>query len=119
MICAECQRKEKGFSVMDLHHIAGQSNHRLAIPVPVNDHRAILTPDMYDWPKATRENPTGSPVLAAAACIRGFCDTVIYLIEKLIHWIAEFLEALDENLERQCGEQYWLILKIGFTAAPR
>lgn len=101
---------------MDLHHVAGRANHDLTIPIPTNDHRAILTPAMYDWPKQTRENATGSPLLAAAACIRGFCDTVICLIEKLIYWIAEFLEALDQQLAHKFGENYWETLELSFTA---
>lgn len=119
MICAECRRKQRGHSTLDGHHPAGEANHKLTIPVPVKDHRAILTPAMYDWPKQTRENPNGAPLLAAAACIRGFCDTVIYLINKLIYWIAEFLEALHEKLVCEYGEHYWLVLNIGFTVPQR
>ncbi len=119
VICAECQRKKKGLSVMDHHHVAGRANHDLTVPLPANDHRSILTPAMYDWPKETRENPTGSPLLAAAACIRGFCDTVIYLIDKLIYWVAELLEALHEVLVCEFGENYWRVLKIRYTAKRR
>lgn len=104
---------------MDQHHPAGRANHEITVPVPTNDHRAILTPAMYDWPKQTRENPTGSPLLAAAACIRGFCDTVIYLVENLIYWIAEFLEFLHEELVREFGESYWEALKIRYTVRRR
>jgi len=91
---------------MDHHHVAGRSNHRSTIQVPANSHRAILTPDMYDWPKKTRENPTSSPLLIAAACIRGFCNIVSYLIDELIYWIAELLEALHEELAREFGDNY-------------
>ena len=89
---------------MDLHHVAGKQNHDLTIPVPVNDHRAVLTPAMYDWAKATLENPTHSPFLAAAACIRGYIDTVRYLNDKLLPWIAEFLESAD-GIERPDSER--------------
>lgn len=119
MTCAECRRRQKGQSVMDRHHVAGQTNHDLTIPVPVNDHRSFLTEAMYDWPKQTRENPTGSPLLAAAACIRGFSDTVIYLIQELICWIADLLETLHEQLICEFGEEYWRILKDGFSARLR
>ncbi len=107
MICAECRRKQRGQPVFDRHHVAGKSNHTLTIPVPVNDHRDILTPDMYDWPKETRENPHGSPLLAAAGCIRGFCDTLIYLVEKLLYRIADLLERLHAILIEEFGERYW------------
>jgi hypothetical protein len=119
MACAECKRRQKGQSITDRHHVAGRANHDLTIPVLANDHRAILTPAMYDWPKETRENPTGSPLLAAAGCIRGFCDTVVYLIEKLILWIAELLENLHEQLTCILGDNYWQVLKTGFAKGLR
>ena len=116
MICAECKRKQKGQSVMDHHHVAGRRNHDLTVPVPVNDHRAILTPAMYDWPKETRENPTGSPLLAGAARIRGFCDFVIYLMDEVLLLVAEVFEALHKELVHRFGEHYWQVLKIRFNA---
>jgi hypothetical protein len=114
MVCAECKRRQKGQSVMDYHHVAGKRNHDLKIPVLANDHRAVLTPAMYEWPKETRENPDGSPLLAATACIRGFCDFVIYLTKNLLLWAAELLEALHEALEKRYGKQYWKKLGIKF-----
>lgn len=114
MICAECKRKQKGQSVLDRHHVAGQRNHDLTLPIPANDHRAILSPAQYDWPNKTLENPNGSPLRSAAGCIRGFCDTVVYLLEKLILWIADLLENLDEQLTDRFGDDYWHTLKINF-----
>lgn len=108
MICAKCQREQNGMSVSDEHHPPGKSNHMLKIPVPVNDHRATLTPAMYEWPRKIRENPNGSPVLAAAGCILGFCDTVIYLMEELLYWIAEMLQCLDAILIEKLGNRYWM-----------
>lgn len=48
VICAECQRRNKGKSIMEKHHVEGKANSPVAIPVPANDHRA-------DWrmPPAT------------------------------------------------------------------
>ncbi len=93
---------------MDKHHFAGQPNNSLTVPVPVNDHRADLSVAQADWPKATRENPDGSPLLAAAACIRGFVDWVLYLIQKGVMWVAELLEALDKYLVETRGTKYWV-----------
>jgi hypothetical protein len=107
MICAECKRREEDKSILDLHHVAGKSNHDLAIPIPVNDHRALLSEDMYDWPRETLENPSRSPLLAAAACIRGFCTTVLYLIDRLLYWIADLFERLHLMLTERLGEGYW------------
>lgn len=105
--CSECKRREQGQSPFDAHHVAGKANHCLTIPVPANDHRAILSEDQYNWPKATRENADGSPLLAIAACIRGLYKSLVYLLEKLMLWIPECVEALDAFLTIHIGEQWW------------
>lgn len=107
-ICAECQRKNDGQRIDDDHHPAGKANNPTTIAIPVNDHRAELSPAQYDWPKQTRENATGSPLLAVAGSIRGFADTVIYLIEKLLLPGAEFCETLDTFLAEKLGPYWWL-----------
>lgn len=106
-VCAACQRKKHGRSTFDSHHVAGKSNSAATIPVPVNDHRSALSPAQYDWPKETLENPDGSPLLAAAAHIRGFIDTIYYLIDRLLAWIPEFLEALHGLLTKRLGPKWW------------
>jgi hypothetical protein len=107
IICAECKRKKEGKTMIDKHHVAGKANSRVTIPVPTNDHRARLSSDQEDWPAKTQENPSASPLLAAAGCIRGFTDTAIYLIESLLHWIAGMLELLDSYLEQRLGSRWW------------
>ncbi|HEV2315356.1 MAG TPA: hypothetical protein VGR94_08635 [Candidatus Acidoferrales bacterium] len=79
----------------------------MRIPIPVNDHRARLSVDQYDWPKETLENPNRSPLRAAAARIRGFIDVVYYLIEKLLLGIPELLEELDDLLVKIRGPEWW------------
>jgi hypothetical protein len=74
---------------------------------------------MYDWPRETRENPTGSPLLEAAGCIRGFCDFIVYLLDELLLWVAELLEALHKELVHRFGECYWQVVKIGSTERRR
>jgi hypothetical protein len=93
---------------MDDHHAAGKANSAVTVPVPANDHRAVLSEAQYDWPKATLENPEGCPLRAAAGCIRGFIDTVCYLIDSLLRWIAEMLEYLSAVLVERLGQQWWL-----------
>jgi hypothetical protein len=68
---------------------------------------------MQDWPKETLENPDKSPLLAAAGCIRGFCDTLVYLIEELLLWIADLLERLHCILIEKFGERYWINWDLG------
>lgn len=107
ILCAECKRRAQGRTIYDKHHVAGKSNHGLTIPIPANDHRAVLSEAQYEWPKETLKNPDRSPLLAAAACIRGFIDTIKYLLDKLLLWVAHFLEALNEFLVAQLGPRWW------------
>jgi hypothetical protein len=108
MICFACDRAKNGSATMDNHHVAGEANGPITIPVPVNDHRAELSPAQYDWPRETLENPDGSPLLKAAAHIRGFSDTVLYLIEQGLLWVAEALEWLHAHLVEQLGPKWWV-----------
>jgi hypothetical protein len=107
MICEECRRIKKGHSVYDKHHVAGSANHCLTVPVPADDHRTILSESQYEWPKATRENSNASPLIAIAGCIRGVYDTIVYLLDKLLLWGAEFLERLDTFLASRLGPRWW------------
>jgi hypothetical protein len=107
-ICNACEGKRRGRTTFDDHHVAGKANSPVTIQVPVNDHRARLSIAQYDWPKRTLENPDGSPLLAAAACIRGFVDTIFYLIDKLLLWIPEMLEKLNALLVEKSGRKWWI-----------
>lgn len=107
-ICAACDRKIKGQATLDHHHAFGQNNNPATVPVPVNDHRAELSVAQHRWPKETRENPDGSPLLAASACVRGFIDTMTYLIKKGLLWIAEALECIEAYLVEQWGRRWWV-----------
>jgi hypothetical protein len=107
-LCAECRRKRRGQKTTDDHHVARKANNPATIPTPVNDHRARLTVDQYDWPKQTRENTDGSPILASAACIRGFIDYLHYLIDKFLSWIPEMLEILHPFLVEKFGPKWWV-----------
>ena len=110
--CAACQRARNARVTIDRHHVFGRANSSTTIPVPVNDHRACLSVAQAKWPKSTLRNAEASPLLGAAACIRGFIDTVLYLIEQGLLWIAEMLEKLDEFLARKLGPQWWLKTEI-------
>lgn len=107
IVCAACLRTQAGKTTIDRHHLHGVANSPITVPVPVSDHRADLTTAMQDWPAATRDNPDGSPVLAAAASVRGFMDYVIYLFRRSLQWVPEMLEALDRLLRRLLGPTWW------------
>ena len=103
---------------MDEHHVAGKANSDVRMPAPVNDHRARLTEDQRDWPTATLQNRDGSPLLAAAGCIRGYADTIVYLVEKLLLWIADMLELLDKMHVQASGPKWWEGTEVEKFARP-
>jgi hypothetical protein len=107
VICHECKRKERGMTTRDNHHFAMKANSPAIVSIPVNDHRAELNIAQHDWPKQTRENRERSPLIAAAGCIRGFIDTILYLIKTGLHWIADMLETADACLANKLGPQWW------------
>ncbi len=74
----------------------------------MNDHRAVLNVAQYDWPQQTLENPDSSPLLARAACIRGYLDTNEYLMDKLLREDLEVLEKLNEFLNSKLGPKWWV-----------
>jgi hypothetical protein len=112
VVCMDCDRRNHGISDRDDHHIAGAANDRTTISVPVNDHAAELTAPQRDWPKQTLQNPDRSPLLSAAGHIRGFVDTLVYLINKFLLWIAKLLEFLDTMLQERWGPRYWKDTKL-------
>jgi hypothetical protein len=113
MICAKCDREQKGKTPLDDHHLFGRANSRITISGPVGDHRAELSKSQIDsWPRKTLQNPDGSPLLSAAAHVRGFIDTVIYLMTEFLLWIADMLELLDTHLERKFGQKWWTNTKL-------
>jgi hypothetical protein len=107
IVCFACKRKKQGRSITDNHHPAGKANNPVTIPIAVNDHRAVLSPAQYEWPKSTLENSHGSPLISAAAGIRGFRDTALYLIEVLLCGTPDFLEELDQFLTDKLGARWW------------
>lgn len=107
-LCEECKRGQKGHSVMDQHHVAGRANSSKTVPIPANDHRKILSEAQRDWPRSTLENSDGCPLRAAAACIRGFVDTLCYLVDSFLQWIAGMLELASEVLLTKLGRKWWM-----------
>jgi hypothetical protein len=112
-ICAACQRKMQGKTEIDQHHVAGKNNHPATVPIPVNDHRAILSMKQLQWPSETLRNPDQSPLLAISGCVRGFIDFAEYCIDKFLRWVAEALERLDAHLVERLGPQWWIGTTFG------
>lgn len=108
VICTCCDREKRGIAKLDDHHVAGDANSPVTTPVPVNDHLAELNRAQYDWPRETLQNPDGSPLLAAAASIRGYSDTNSYLVLTLLVSNPEMLEALEAWLREEHGQKWWI-----------
>lgn len=111
-VCAECERVAKGQTTMDQHHYAGKANNPATIPARINDHRADLSAAQADWPKSTLRNPDRSPLLAGAACVRGFIDVVRYLVETGLLSLLDMMEKLDEFLRKKLGPKWWVKTEI-------
>ena len=117
VVCAACDRVARGKSPYDQHHVAGKANSPVTITVPVNDHRAILSVLQMDWPRLMRENPDGNPLVALAAKLRGFMDTVRYLFEALIEAAIACALALNDWLTAQHGPTWWVGTPIAVFAS--
>jgi hypothetical protein len=104
--CYACAARDAGQGVTEAHHLAGQHNRPETVPIPNNEHR-ILSDMQQDWPTATLRNPHGSPLLQAAAAIRGWLDVLVLILERTVGWVPALLEALDA----------WLCARLG-TAWP-
>lgn len=104
--CYGFHARTAGRPATEQHHVAGRHNLADTVPVPTNDHR-ILSDLQQDWPVGTLRNPEGSPLLQAAAAIRGWMDVLTLILERTVGWIPRFLEALDAWLGQRLGAAWW------------
>ncbi len=104
--CYGCQVEQRGRSSTEAHHPAGRHNLITTVRIPANEHR-ILSARQQSWPTATLRNPDGSPLLQAAAAIRGWMDVLALILERTVSWIPHFLEALDTWLRDRIDERWW------------
>jgi hypothetical protein len=106
VLCYECQALDRGRSLVEDHHPAGKSvDPAFTVPVPGNDHR-VLSVMQDDWPQATRSDHTGSPLLHAAAYLRGWLDVLRRILDRLDE-IPMLLEDLNGWLATLRGERWW------------
>ncbi len=106
VVCYACHGHQGSRGEAEAHHPAGRHNLTATVPIPSNEHR-ILSDQQQDWPIATLRNPAGSPLLCAAAEIRGWMDVLALILERTIGWVPQFLEALDTWLRTQLGDAWW------------
>lgn len=106
LVCHECRAIEEGWSWMEDHHVSGRANSPVTVAVPANDH-AVLSEFQRAWDGDTLRNPDGSPLLRAAAALRGWVDVLRLIIERSVGWVAPMLEALDAWLRERVGPRWW------------
>ena len=90
---------------IEQHHPAGRRNDPTTVELPGNDHR-VLSELQLRWPRETLRNPSGSPLLRAAALVRGYLD-LLQLVIVLTAAVPLLLEQLDEYSVLQLGERWW------------
>ena len=115
--CYEHYLLRLGKKPYEAHHVAGKHNSDVTAEVPGNDHR-VLSERQRFWPDDTLRNPEHSPLLVAAAAIRGWLD-VMQVIERSVRWISEFLEWLNRILVDQYGADWWKQLGWDVGIGPR
>jgi hypothetical protein len=106
IVCYEHQHDAQSRAWLEEHHVAGRRNDPATVQIPGNDHR-ILSDLQQAWPRDTLRNPNTSPLLRAAAALRGFLDVLRLVIERTVGWIPALLEALDGWLRETVGESWW------------
>ena len=112
ILCYRCCKLEKGQSVIEHHHPAGQHNSAVTMPVDANVHR-LLSDAQEDWPVLTLRNPTKSPLLCTAASLRGLADVQQILVANLLAQLPETLEVLDAVMTARDGPAWWMRTTAG------
>ena len=106
IVCYACLLLVQGKLPVEGHHLAGRANSPTKATLPANDHR-LLSELQREWPPGTLRNLDGSPLLAAAAALRGWLDVLRLILDRTVGWIPPLLEWLDGELRRLLGERWW------------
>ena len=104
--CYDHQPQRRSRPWLEEHHSAGQHNDPQTAAMPGNEHR-IASELQYAWPEGTLRNPDGSPLLRAAAALRGWLDLLYLVMVRTVAWIPAFLEQLDAFLRERLGPRWW------------
>lgn len=106
ILCCEHRADEQGRTWTEAHHPPGRRNDPATVPLPANDHGAVSAEQAL-WPRETLRNPQESPLVRAAAWIRGFLVIAQVLIERYLAKIPPALERLDALLTAKDGPVWW------------
>jgi hypothetical protein len=107
LVCDEHRADGAGHSWVEGHHVQGAANDPDdVIPAPANDHIELSEFQRF-WPRETLRNPDGSPLLRAAAALRGWLDVLRLMLERTVGWIPGLLEQIDAWLRKRIGPRWW------------
>lgn len=110
----ECSSGTDGRTTVEGQHVAGRHNRPEIVPLMGNDHR-VADSHKITWPQETLRNPTGSPLLKASACIRGWLDLLRVVIDRTVGWVPAMLERLHDWLVIEHGPRWWDELDLEAT----
>ena len=88
---------------LEAHHPSGRQMIRSTVEIPGNEHRVLSELQNATWPRETLRNPDGSPLLRAAAAIRGWLDLLWVVMHRTVGWVPASLEVLDAWLRERVG----------------
>lgn len=116
VVCYEHSAVAAGRAWVEGHHLLGAANDPdTTARTPGNDHR-VLNDLQQDWPEETLRNPDASPLIRAAAAIRGWLDVLWVILTRAVAWVPGFLEALDAALIDYVGAGWWRTLGVEVTS---
>ncbi len=108
ILCAEHAADAEERSWTHGHHVPGRANDpEDVMDIPANDHAVVTWKYQPYWPRETLRNPEGSPLLRAAASVRGWLDLLRLVIERTVGWVPAVLEHLDAWLREEAGPRWW------------
>jgi hypothetical protein len=109
LMCAEHRNELEGRTWLEKSHTPGRRNDPTDdVPIPANDHSILSHKYQPSWPRETLRNPDGSPLLRAAAALRGWMDVLRLILERTCGWVPSFLERLDSWLRERVGDRWWV-----------
>ena len=106
IVCHEHLADQQDRSWTEEHHYSGRASSAEKGPIPADDH-AVVSGMQSLWPRETLRNPEGSPLLRAAAAIRGWLDVLRMVVDRTVGWIPGALEALHVLLCERLGPRWW------------
>jgi hypothetical protein len=106
IVCYEHQALAHGRPWLEEHHVAGRHNSPVKVPIPGNDHEVTKELQLR-WPQRTLRNPDGSPLLRAAAAVRGWSDVMRIVLDRVVEPVPGLLEDLDAWLRSVLGERWF------------